>query len=129
MLKIPLVDCRDSLHEKLLREGFNVEAGTTGLCSGVRKLPSQVYEKALFFYDPEGAHAAGIRGSMQDETPQYRLSHLESRIRAGATFVAFVNPVWQDPRLQNGLYGWIPFMPKLSFTHDQIISPRSFVEP
>jgi hypothetical protein len=44
-----LLDCPEALKEKLLREGFDVEAGTVGMCTGARRLPSQVYEKDIIF--------------------------------------------------------------------------------
>jgi hypothetical protein len=126
MLKILLLDCPDWLNEKLLREGFDVEAGTVGMCTGIRRLPSQVYEKDIFFYSPEQVSADVARDGCRDETPHFSLSKLESRIRAGATFVAFVNPLCKEVVQQNSLYSWIPFMPPLDSTHDKIVFATEF---
>jgi hypothetical protein len=114
MLKILLLDCSDSLKEKLQREGFDVEAGTVGFCTGVRKLPSQVYEKAVFFCDPTSIPTDKVfrtEDTIKDETPQFDLAHLESRINAGGTFVAFLNPLSGNIGIQQRFYGWIPWMP------------------
>jgi hypothetical protein len=37
-----------------------VETATVGLCAGVRKLPSQVYERDIFFYNPESLPKDGV---------------------------------------------------------------------
>jgi len=52
MVRILLLDCSESLKNKLESQWFNVESGTLGFCTGVRKLPSQVYEKDVFIYNP-----------------------------------------------------------------------------
>lgn len=136
MLKILLLDCPDSLHEKLLREGFDVEVGTIGMCTGIRRLPSQVYEKDIIFYSPERLHAnvpdaighVVISDSIKDETPHFPLSNLDARIKSGATLVAFLNPVHRELSRQRRLYDWIPEMPPLEFTHDKIVYGNRFDE-
>jgi hypothetical protein len=133
MLKILLLDCPNSLKDKLLGQGFDVEAGTVGMCTGVRRLPSQVYEKDLIFYSPEIASnlpekLGNIQGvqSITDETPYFPFSHLDSRIKAGATFIAFINPVSKALSIQQSFYSWVPEMPPLAFTHDKLIYPCNF---
>jgi hypothetical protein len=67
---------------------------------GKRTLPSQVYEKDVFFYSPTKlAIRAGrpIEGKeIEDSSPEYSLEHLADRLTGGATFVVFVNRVVED---------------------------------
>src|ERR1700674_1255711 len=100
MLRILLLDCSDSLQNKLEGQGFNVESGTAGHCTGVKKLPSQVYKKDLFIYNPEScAEGEKPLGNskytksdvIHDLSPEYSLQHLEARIKNGGIFLAFVN--------------------------------------
>jgi hypothetical protein len=128
MLNTLLLDCADSLREKLVHEGFSVEAGTVGMCTGFRRLPSQVYEKEIFFYNPEQVNLSRPLGTLayQDLTPQFSLSNLEARIKNGATFVAFLNPIVEEIAQLNNLYKWIPFMPPLEFSHDKVVIPNDF---
>src|ERR1700677_607063 len=94
MLKILLLDCSDALKERLLRQGFDVESGTVGRSTNVRKLPSQVYEKNIFFYNPETAPSGTLGANMhKDESPEFDLGHLKETVEDGATFVAFLNPI------------------------------------
>ena len=51
--KILLLDCSTDLTTKLKRQGFDVEEGTVGFCNRIRSLPSQVYEKDIFIYNPK----------------------------------------------------------------------------
>jgi hypothetical protein len=135
MLKILLLDCSTSLQTKLAEQGFDVESGTVGPCTGVRKLPSQVYEKDVFIYNPEscseGQEPIGKSillksDAIKDLSPEYDLQYLEARITSGATFVVFLNKLSGDVQRQNKLYDWIPFMPPIEFTSDKIVWPISF---
>jgi hypothetical protein len=120
---ILLLDCTSTLTEKFKRQGFDVTSGTIGFCSGSRQLPSQVYEKNIFIYDPhyfspkETGGYIGI-GEIKDYTPEFSLAYLQDHILRGATFLIFVNRIADDPEKQNGAYGWIPFMPRIHFTKD-----------
>jgi len=95
MLRVLLLDCSAVLEGKLKSQGFRVEAETVGFCTGVRKLPSQMYEQDVFFYNPESVPKDGFvsKDTFENLTPQYDLRYLEARVRDGATFVAFVNPL------------------------------------
>ena len=129
MIRILLLDCASALEERLKNQGFNVESGTVGACTGVRKLPSQVYEKDVFVYNPTEVLNVGRVINVQsaeDRTPQYSLGPLRSRIENGATLLVFVNKLVQNAALQNAIYDWIPFMPKIDFTHDDIVVASSF---
>jgi len=130
MIRILLLDCPPSLAEKLKRQGYDVEAGTVGLASGKRSLPSQVYEKDVFFYSPTKLAMRGGRPieaeEIEDCSPEYNLEHLADTITGGATFVVFVNRVVDDIRGQNLLYRWIPFMPTIRFTKDKQIGSNDF---
>ena len=131
MLKILLLDCSEALSANLRNQGFDVESGTVGICTGARKLPSQVYEKTIFFYNPESSPSDGIvrnEKTIIDETPQFDLAHLQSRIDAGATFVAFLNPLFNNIALQQRLYSWIPYMPPLAFSSDKIVFANRFTD-
>jgi hypothetical protein len=133
MVRILLLDCTKKLMEKLRDQGFNVEAGTAGLCTGHRSLPSQIYEKDVFIYNPESCsdpssffkNAGGVP-QIKDDTPEYNIEYLEERIRSGGTFVAFVNHLSTKIERENFLYRWIPFMPKLESTSDKLVWPNPF---
>jgi len=127
---ILLLDCSSDLIEKLKRQGFDVTYGTIGFCTGSRQLPSQVYEKDIFIYNPryfarrEGGGYMGI-GQIKDYTPEYSLEYLQDHILRGATFLIFINRIADDLEKQNEAYNWIPFMPRIYFTKDhQLIAYR-----
>lgn len=124
MLRILLLDCSENLRRKLESQGFNVESGTVGVCTGVRKLPSQVYEKDIFFYNPASLPDNGVvrKDSFKNLTPEYNLRHLEERIMYGGTLVAFVNRLSNSIEVQRSFYNWIPEMPEIEFTSDMIVS-------
>jgi hypothetical protein len=135
MVKILLLDCSESLENKLASQGFHVESGSVGYCTGVRKLPSQVYEKDLFIYNPESCseeEPLGVLGqigqidNVKDLSPEYDLQYLEARIKNGAVFLPFVNRLYGIVEKQNKLYRWIPFMPPIEFTSDKIAYENSF---
>jgi hypothetical protein len=130
MIKILLLDCPAELTQKLREQGYDVEAGTIGFATGKRTLPSQVYEKQVFFYSPsrvETQRGRAIEGEeIEDSTPEYELSHLADTINRGATFVVFVNRLSDDLRTQSRAYSWIPFMPRIQFTKDHWVGPNTF---
>jgi hypothetical protein len=130
MIRILLLDCPPSLTEKLKKQGYDVEAGTVGFATGMRTLPSQVYEKHVFFYSPTKLAMQGgrpIEGKeIEDYSPEYNLEYLTDTITRGATFVVFVNRVIDDIKGQNLLYRWIPFMPAIQFTKDKQIGSNHF---
>jgi hypothetical protein len=130
MIKILLLDCWASVAEKLIKQGYDVETGTIGFATGVRILPSQLYEKQVFFYSPNNLALKDGRPieahEIQDFTPEYKLEYLEDSIRKGGTFVVFVNQIIDDLGGQNLAYGWIPFMPQIQFTKDQLVVANPF---
>ena len=130
MVKILLLDCPEGLTERLRKQGFDVEAGTVGFATGKRNLPSQVYEKHVFFYSPTKLALRGgrpIEGKeIEDCSPEYDLGHLTQAIERGATLVVFVNRVVEDIRAQNLIYNWIPFMPAIRFTKDKQVGTNAF---
>ncbi len=128
MLRVLLLDCSAALQSRLKDQGFRVEAGTVGFCTGVRQLPSQIYEQDVIFYNPESVPKDGTvsKDIFKDLTPQYDVAHLEGRVRDGATFVAFINPISPASMLQRIFYGWIPYMPALEPTSDKVIVGNPF---
>lgn len=132
MIKILLLDCWAGVAEKLIKQGYDVETGTIGFATGVRILPSQLYEKQVFFYSPNNLALKNGRPieahEIQDFTPEYKLEYLEDSIRKGATFVAFVNRITDDLGGQNLAYGWIPFMPQIQFTKDKWVGAKPFTD-
>ncbi len=123
MLSILLLDCSKELAEKLKRQGFDVSSGTIGFCDKKRQLPSQVYEKDIFIYNPRSfkkdKHGFYIESDdIEDLTPEYSLHYLSEHIERGATFLIFINHVSDDIEKQNEAYDWIPFMPEAYFTKD-----------
>ena len=124
MIGILLLDCSYSLAQKLKALGFNVESGTIGHCTGMRELPCQIYEKEIFIYNP--APYALAEGAIKDLTPQFDIQKMQSHIENGATFVAFLNRVSENIRDHKILYGWIPFMPNIEFTHDNVVHSNAF---
>jgi len=132
MIPILLLDCSPQLLETLQRQGFDVEAGTIGFQTGVRRLPSQVYEKTIFIYDPTSLFQRNGHdiqwGEIQDLTPHFGLERLRSRIESGATCLIFVNPLSLSEGNQNAAYSWIPYMPPLALTHDKLIGSNSFTD-
>jgi hypothetical protein len=136
MIRILLLDCSAGLERKLKSQGFDVESGTLGYCTGIRELPSQVYEKDVFIYNPSaiaemtlenvGVLIAPMR--IEDLTPQYSFNYLQTRIEAGATFLVFVNRLSDNIAVQQAAYKWIPFMPSIEFTSDQSVGVNEFNE-
>jgi hypothetical protein len=119
------LDCHNSLEQKLKDQGFDVESGTTGHCTNSRRLPSQVYEKEIFIYNPTD-FSFSEDGKTTDYTPQFKLEYMQSRIENGATFVAFLNQISDNIKVQRIVYGWIPFMPPIEPTHDKFVHVNQF---
>ena len=124
MPSILLLDCLSSLPEKLKRQGFDVNAGSVGFCTGIRYLPCQLYEKDIIIYNPSSV-VCGHEGKgyistkdIRDVTPEYSLTHLREHILRGATILIFVNHLADNITNQNEAYNWIPYMPEISFTKD-----------
>jgi hypothetical protein len=127
MIRILLLDCAASIEQNLKAQGFDVESGAIGFCDGVKRLPSQIYEKDVFVYNPTflGTRAAGNTHAIlspdqvRDDTPEYSLKHLQSRVESGATLLVFVNRLSDVLSVQRMAYSWIPFMPTIEFTSDK----------
>ena len=128
MLRILLLDCSEFLRVKLENQGFHVEAGWVGHCTGFRKLPSQVYEKDIFFYNPVTIPESGGIGNevIKNLSPEFDLSYLEKTIHAGGTFVGFINRLSNSIEVQRQVYGWIPYAPGIEFTSDRIVIGNPF---
>jgi hypothetical protein len=130
VIRILLLDCSEVLEARLKDQGFNVETGTVGYCTGMRKLPSQVYEKDIIVYNPARMTAGDgglfTEASIKNETPQFDLNYLESRIKTGATLLAFLNPVWSHLEGVRRSYEWLPFMPPIGVTCDKLIYANRF---
>jgi len=123
MADILLLDCSEDLLTRLQRQGFDVSAGTVGFCTGVRQLPSQLYENDVVIYNPAtfAAPQEGVyldRRDIQDLTPEYDISMLEECIINGGICLVFVNRVAGNLGKQREAFGWIPYMPEIDFTKD-----------
>jgi len=123
MLRVLLLDCSESLKDKLERQGFPVEAGTMGFSTGHRKLPSQVYEHDVFFYNPEKSPTTS---GPDDLSPEYDVRHIAARIESGGTLVVFLNKVAGNIDHERLIYSWIPYMPPLQLTSDKIVFENTF---
>jgi hypothetical protein len=130
MIRILLLDCPPGLTEKLKKQGYDVEAGTVGFATGKRRLPCQVYERDVFFYSPSTicirAGSLVDKNQIEDASPEFDLKYLGDRIEGGATFVVFVNRLVDDLRSQNGIYSWIPFMPRIVLSKDKTVHANRF---
>lgn len=130
MIGVLLLDCSYSLEQRLKAQGFDVDSGTIGFASGTRTLPSQVYEKEIFIYNPVSQSLVDGKiftaTEIKDNTPQYSLNHLQKRIEDGGTFLVFINRILESPKAHEIMYGWIPFMPSIEFTHDMVIHANPF---
>jgi hypothetical protein len=128
MARILLLDCSKQLERKLKEQGFDIETGTSGFCTGIRRLPSQLYEKDVIIYNPETVSPGEpiYEETIEDKTPEYNLAYLESRIRNGATFLVFLNPLSNTLDGQRAPYQWIPYMPVTEFTSDKHVLVNPF---
>jgi len=133
MVPILLLDCSEALQTRLYKQGFDVESGTSGFCTGVRKLPSQVYEKSVVVFNPENIDLGFLTrqyamdvGKMTDTSPQFSLDSLKKHMAAGATVLVFVNHLSDELSVQQWIYHWIPYMPAIRFTHDKRVVNNKF---
>jgi hypothetical protein len=128
MVRTLLLDCATELETRLRAQGFDVESGTVGFCTGVRKLPAQLYEKDVIIYNPLAVSqgATTSKELIEDKTPEFELKYLESRIRNGATLLVFVNRLSDSIESQRALYSWIPHMPGIRFTSDKAVGGSRF---
>ena len=126
MVKILLLDCAESLRVNLESQGFKVEAGTIGYCTGERRLSSQVYEHDVLIYNPQALRGEGRY--IKDASPQYSLGDLEKHLTSGATILVFVNQLSADENVQNAIYAWIPFMPRMRPTSDRVVWANPLTE-
>lgn len=130
MIRILLLDCSSALTERLKAQGFDVESGTVGFSTGTRYLPSQIYEHNVLIYNPPSVLKQNDtyidEHLIADCSPEFSLKPLRDHILNGATLLIFVNRVASEQKSQNAAYGWIPFMPSLSFTRDKVIESNSF---
>jgi hypothetical protein len=120
-----LLDCSNVLTQKLQSQGFDVESGTAGFCTGVRHLPSQIYEKDIFIYNPSYVQKSSEK-DIANISPEYNIQYLQPAINRGATVLIFVNRVSEKIEEQNAAYSWIPYMPLISFTKDKTVDANGF---
>lgn len=121
MLSILLLDCSSKVEEDLKKQGFKVEAGTAGYASGVKSLPSQLYEHFIIIYNPSKFQRAQGSPGIKDLTPEFELAPLSDHILKGATCLVFMNRVSDHIEFQRLTYKWIETMPKIDFTKDNRI--------
>lgn len=123
---ILLLDCSDELKKGLEKLGYSVEAGTIGFATGVRNLPSQIYESNIIIYNPQKIFRTDLSRNIseeidvEDETPEFPLSHLKDHFMRGAMILVFANKLDEDISHadQDTSYNWIPSMPRMDFTKD-----------
>lgn len=129
-MRILLLDCAESLGKRLQNQGFDVESGTVGLSTGIRKLPSQIYEKDILIYNPTSTtllqNGQLQTGSVKDTTPEYSLEPFAGHLKAGATVLVFVNRIASILPVQKEMYGCIPYMPPMDFTSDKLVQTNPF---
>ena len=131
---ILLLDCSNTLAAKPKRQGFDVDSGNIGFCTGIRSLPCQLYERDILVYNPflvtcrpEG-HGYILTQDINNITPEYSLNRLKNHILRGATFLIFVNHAAEMLWAQKQAYSWIEFMPDMEFTKDEKVSAYSLIK-
>lgn len=120
---ILLFDCSEALESKLKRQGFDVESGTTGHCTGVRKLPSQIYEKNVIIYNPSELKKSSEGDYFKphlinDLTPEFSLNLIHSHVSKGAVVLAFIKEAADEQTAVRQAYSWLPAMPSPDLTSD-----------
>lgn len=123
--KILLLDCSKKLYTRLKSQGFDVETGSLGYATGVKKLPRPVYEYDIFVYNPTNFRKEIVTDfglSIEDKSPEYSVSEINRHISRGAIILAFVNHVTDNIRHLNQIYDWIPDMPQIESTKDYKIN-------
>lgn len=120
---ILLLDSTDKILDKFTKQGFDIQAGSVGFCSTKRSFPTQLYEKDIFIYDPVlKPEIVGFTPSIENLTPQFGISEMFTAIKNGGVLLALVKELTEVPNLMNMAYGWIPLMPQLNPTMDNIVT-------
>jgi hypothetical protein len=122
---ILLLDSTNEILEKFQKQGFNIEAGTTGFCDRVRSFPSQLYEKDIFIYDPvlkNDSNDFYPAHTIADGTPEFSIGEITTALVNGGVLLVIVKPLTKDPNLLIPAYSWIPNMPAPQFTKDNIVN-------
>lgn len=128
---ILLLDCSSKIENILLKKGYDVESGTVGFINAKRKLPTQLYEKNLFFYNPIrfgdiDKHLIST-STIENQTPEFEIAEISEALARGGILVAFINRITSHLSYLNAAYNWIPGMPLLSSTRDtKIIKDEYF---
>lgn len=135
-LNVLLLDCSSDLEQQVRRAGFNVASGSVGFCDGIQRLPGPIYDYEVIVYNPmryglnkqeQGATALGPPPPpISYATPMYKLGDIRTHVYRNITILAFVNPLTDDESSLNEVYGWIPDMPRIVSTHDQLVEPVDF---
>lgn len=121
---ILLLDCAEELEKRLKKLGYDVESGSLGYVTGSRILPSQVYEKDIFIYDPpipdtDENGRRSISSYIREETPEYPLAHFHSHLQRGGLLLAFIKPLDSFEHKLREAYEWIPAFPEIELTSDR----------
>lgn len=131
---ILLLDCSIRFCAKLKQQGFDVDTGTIGFCTGIRSLPCQVYEKDILIYNPSSimsgpnGHGYISEDGIQNHTPEYNLTDVYGHFKRGAVMLVFVNRIADDIAAENNAYEWVPFMPAMAFTKDHKVHITTALE-
>jgi len=127
---ILLLDCTAELEEKLKKLGFDAESGTVGFFNGETKLPSQVYEKDIFIYDPPliETNEDDVRRIIlypTEKTPQFPIANISQHIMRGAILLSFIKSLSDYQSEIKLAYAWIPGVPTIEPTFDKKIQTLS----
>jgi len=122
-VSIMLLDCSEALRKELEARGYDVSAGTTGYCTGVRSLPRPIYECDVLVYNPttQNPKVPIKEEAIADKTPVISFSQdtLAKHISSGGHWLVFANKVSEDPARQG--FAYLPFVPgvrDMAFTQD-----------
>ena len=100
-LKILLLDCSKKLLTRLKRQGLDVESGSLGYATGVKKLLRPIYEHDVFIYNPT-TFSDGIVTQFglnaEDKSPEYNFYEITRCVNRGATILAFTNKITDNLR-------------------------------
>jgi len=135
-LNILLLDCSEEIKRRVEQAGFCVDSGSVGYCDGVQRLPGPIYDYEVIIYNPTryGIDQVPVAVSalgdypqprISNATPIYELGVISTHIRRRVIMLAFVNLVVDDIGRLNEVYSWIPEMPRILQTHDQIVRANS----
>lgn len=124
-LKILLLDCSKKLLTRLKRQGFDVEPGSLGYATGVKKLSRPIYEYNVFIYNPI-SFSDGIVTQFglnaEDKSPEYNFYEITRCVNRGATILTFTNKITDNLRHLNEAYSWIPEIPSIDTSRDYKVS-------